>query len=153
MPSLARERGLGAAAGVLATAMMSAVMLVLRAVRFTPQLAPDRIAEGGIKPSSIGPLRSRRRTLVASVAHVGFGATPGALFGIATSPVSGEPLGGVIVAGDRVRQLVWLVSYQGWVPALGIRSPASRDDPARVGMLAASISWLRRGGWTAAHPA
>jgi hypothetical protein len=27
---------------------------------------------------------------------------------------------------------IWLVSYQGWVPALGIMPPASRDRRGRV---------------------
>ena len=27
---------------------------------------------------------------------------------------------------------IWLVSYQGWVPALGIMAPASRDRRGRV---------------------
>jgi hypothetical protein len=83
-PSLARELGLNAAARVLATATMTAVMLVLRTARFTRQLPPDRIAEEGIETVTDRPASEPAETLVASVAHIGFGRTAGALSGIAT---------------------------------------------------------------------
>ena len=33
---------------------------------------------------------------------------------------------------------IWLVSYQGWVPALGIMPPASRDRRGRVATMLAA---------------
>ena len=45
-----------------------------------------------------------------------------------------------VPAGILFGTAVWLVSYQGWVPALGIMAPPSRDRPGRPqAMLAAHL--------------
>lgn len=122
----------GAVAGLGATVFMSIVMLAARRAGFTPQLPPDKIAEEGIEEIKRGPSREAEEAIVASVAHFAFGAGAGAMYGAATTPVGRMPVPVAIVAGLLFGTAVWLVSYQGWVPALGIMPPASRDHPGRV---------------------
>ena len=56
-----------------------------------------------------------------------FGIGIGGVFGVMHRGIRVHPvLGGIIFA-----TLVWATSYQGWVPALGIMPPASRDEPGR----------------------
>jgi hypothetical protein len=74
----------------------------------------------------------RQADALAVVAHLGFGAVTGAAYALA--PRIGPPvLRGVVTALG-----VWAVSYQGWVPALGILPKASEDRPARPAVMIAA---------------
>ncbi|HET8778196.1 MAG TPA: DUF6789 family protein [Candidatus Limnocylindria bacterium] len=128
--------GRGIAAGFLgglgATLIMSAVMLAARRAGVTPRLPPDKIAEAGIEQVKDGPSDEDEETAVATVSHFAFGAGAGALYGGLTARAAPLPLPVALAAGLAFGSAVWLVSYQGWVPALGIMPPASRDHPGRV---------------------
>jgi hypothetical protein len=132
MPTLARNLAFGAGAGAAATAVMSALMLGARSARLTPQLPPALIAEEGIEEVTQRPAREVPEAVIASIAHFAFGAAAGAVFAGATSLAPRLSAGANVGGGVAFGSLVWLVSYQGWVPALGIMPPASRDDPGRV---------------------
>lgn len=122
----------GAIAGLAATVAMSAAMLAARRVGLTPTLPPTRIAESAILEATERPARPHEQRVVAPVAHLAFGAGAGAAFGLIRHAAGIRGRGASVLAGLAFANLVYLVSYQGWVPALGIIPPASRDDRGRV---------------------
>ena len=132
MDRVARGTAAGLLGGLGATLLMSVVMLAARRAGVTPQLPPGKIAEAGIEAVKSGPSEGGEKAVVATVAHFAFGAGAGALYGAMTAPVAPLPTPVALAAGVAFGSAVWLVSYQGWVPALGIMPPASRDHPGRV---------------------
>ena len=126
---LVRGASRGAWAGAVATVPMSAVMLALRGPM--GEQPPDAIATEAAHAVGADPTE-RQADAMAVVAHLGFGAATGAAYALA--PRVGPPvLRGVVAALG-----VWAVSYQGWVPALGILPRASEDRPARPAVMIAA---------------
>jgi hypothetical protein len=122
----------GAVAGLAATALMSVLMLAARAAGVAPKLPPTKIADDAIQAATDRPATPEEERVVAPVAHFAFGAGAGAAFGLAAGALR---IGGSVpatLAGIAFGSAVYLVSYQGWIPALGILPPASRDDRGRV---------------------
>jgi len=119
----------GAIGGGLATIAMSLVMLGARRVGLVDELPPDRMAAVALDAADQRVRTGRAREALAVVLHVGFGVATGVLFGILYRrlrlPVPALPQG--VVYGS----LVWLISYMGWVPALGLMPAATRDGPRR----------------------
>jgi hypothetical protein len=122
----------GLAAGVIGSAVMSVVMLIARRWGVTPELPPAEIADEAVATATGRAPTQVEEEAVAGIAHVGFGAALGVGLA-AVHRLIGTPgllvstsLGVVYAAG------VYLVSYQGWIPALRIMPPASRDDRGRV---------------------
>lgn len=103
---------------------MSAVMLARD--REVGMQAPEAVTRGLLDPPEplAGPL-----TLAA---HLGFGAALGA--GYALLPRRGPAL----VRAVGLSLAVYGLSYQGWVPALGILPPATRDRQARRSTMVAA---------------
>jgi hypothetical protein len=119
----------GAAAGIVATGAMSAMMLAFD--KEMGEQPPDAIATDAARAAGFEPSETQADVL-ASLAHAGFGLTVGA--GYALLPrVGPPPLRGVLTALGA-----WAVSYQGWVPALGILPPATRDKPGRPAVMIAA---------------
>ncbi|MEO7933161.1 MAG: DUF6789 family protein [Chthoniobacterales bacterium] len=133
LPSL-----LGLICGVCATGPMSAVMIALH--RRLPQsekypLPPREITE---KITTDMPLTPPTRSAVAWLAHFGYGGAAGVLYANAKVPIAPAPRG--LIFG----MLVWLTSYFGLLPALGILSPAEKHPVRRSGlMIVAHLVW----GW------
>lgn len=125
----------GAMAGSVATLLMSAVMLGARRAGLTPELPPGKIAERAIEAASDRDATETEEHAVASVAHLGFGASAGALFGVLGGLLRWLPDGAVAAIGGVYAAGIWVVSYQGWVPMLRILPPASRDHLGRVGTM------------------
>jgi hypothetical protein len=128
----------GAGEGAIATAAMSGVMLGARRAGWLGEPPPRRITWRALR-RGLGPVRAWGARNPASVAtHLAFGAAAGSLFeaGYARWGRSGSgPL-----AGAAFGAAVWLVSYAGWIPALGLLPPPHRDRPGRQGwMLAAHL--------------
>ena len=124
----------GATAGALSTVAMSAVMLGAKRAGVTGELPPERITRRVIDAASAEPPDDQTTDAIAAVAHLGFGAVAGALFGLLTTR-TGAARGSPAIAaftGMIYATGIWLVSYQGWVPALGIMPPASSDLRGRV---------------------
>ena len=133
---------LGAAAGFLATIPMTAVMTALYPLLPAGQqypLPPSQItaratAEVGVQ-HDIDPDEHRALALLN---HFGFGTVSGALFAPLARLVPLSPALSGIVWG----LLVWLSSYMGWVPALGVLPKASHEPRGRnVLMIGAHIVW------------
>ena len=123
----------GAAAGAVATAAMSALMLAAGRAGLVPRQPPEAIVRR-VGALSGGEPRGRLADALAAVAHLGFGAATGAAY--ALLPRSARP----VLRGTAVGELVYAVSYAGWVPALGALPAADRDHrPRQVTMAAAHV--------------
>lgn len=123
----------GATAGVVATTAMSALMLAVGRAGFMGRQPPEAVVRRAGALADAEP-QGRVADALATVAHVAFGAATGAAY--ALLPRSGRP----VLRGVAVGELVYAVSYAGWVPALGALPPADRDRPARqVAMAAAHV--------------
>ncbi|GHH66892.1 hypothetical protein GCM10017673_13170 [Streptosporangium violaceochromogenes] len=120
----------GAVGGVLATAVMSAVMLAGSRMGLMPDQPPKRIARAFLPGHRNRPKRGEGT--LGAIAHVGFGTVCGALFAAACRGRR-APLG----VGVGYGLAIWFVSYEGWVSGLGILPPASGDRPGRPAVMAA----------------
>ena len=119
----------GAVAGTLATGLMSAVMLGARRIGWMGEMPPETITARFLDRLGWYHRSGETQDLLAVVTHVGFGAGAGSLFAVIQRRV--RPPVPPMVAGMVFASGVWLVSYQGVVPALGIMAPASRDRHGR----------------------
>jgi uncharacterized membrane protein YagU involved in acid resistance len=129
----------GGLAGAAATAVMSAAMLGAQRLGGIGRLPPHEIATETLRRAAIAddiPAAQRRR--FGWLTHLGFGTVAGALFALLRSRL---PLPGSAPAqGALYATLVWLTSYQGWIPILGLLPPATEDRPARqASMLGAHL--------------
>jgi len=122
----------GAASGALATAAMSGVMLAGQKTGLMPGQPPKHIVRALLPGHKRRPKAGERPLAV--LAHLGFGATAGAVFGLLTRRVQAR-----LRLGVAYGLLIWAGSYQGWLPALNILPPASRDPrPGRPLVMAAA---------------
>ena len=121
-------RGLvrGTLAGVVATGVMSLLMLGARRAGLLGAMPPQKITARLLDRA--GGSRSRETQDAAATAlHFGFGGGAGALFGATAARLPLPP----VLTGIAFGAGVWFVSYSGWVPALGIMPPPERDRPGR----------------------
>ena len=127
-------RGLaaGGAGGVVATAAMSAVMLAGEKAGLMQGQPPRHIVRAVLP----GHKRHRKRgeKSLGLATHFAFGTTMGALFGVLSrgrrTPIS---------YGISYGLAVWLASYEGWVPSMGILPPVSEErGPGRPLVMAAA---------------
>src|SRR5690606_39200706 len=81
MNRTARGIAAGVIGGLGATLLMSAVMLAARRSGLSARLPPDRIAEKAIEETTDREATQDEERVVASIAHLAFGATAGAIFG------------------------------------------------------------------------
>ncbi len=125
-----------AAAGAIATVAMSGVMVLGARLGLMGEQPPTLVSTHTLRELGVADDR-RHGHLLAPLAHLGFGAAGGAIFGLTRRLVADVPryLHGVLFGLG-----VWAVSYMGWIPALGILPPPERDRPGRpVVMVAAHI--------------
>ncbi len=132
----------GAAAGAAATVPMTIVMEALheRLPGEPPRpLPPREVAEGfAAKAGARRELDERDMQQLTLAAHFGYGAACGAALGM----IAPRNVPGAIAAGTAFGLGVWAGSYLGWLPAMGVRQPATEDPLARSGlMIAAHIVW------------
>jgi hypothetical protein len=125
-----RERVLGASegtrAGLVATAAMSAAMVAAQRAGYMGRMPPREITEAALDAVGADDLPEAEVEAASVATHFGFGASMGALLGF-VRPRPRRPVAEGIAFGT----LVWLASYAGWVPALGILPPPTRDRPGR----------------------
>jgi hypothetical protein len=129
---LAASRGF--LAGALATVAMSGVMILAKKGglmgRMPPRLITRRVfRELGIWSVTMPPVEK----VATAVAHVAFGGVAGAAFEIArTRGFDGEASARrTVPAGILYASAIWVASYAGWVPRLGILPRPTRDRPGR----------------------
>lgn len=124
----------GALGGAIATVAMSAVMLTGQQVGLMRRYPPEDVTDAALDATGvISETTPETRLELAVLAHLGFGVGAGALFSWLCRrgrwPIP------TVAQGVIFGSLVWLVSYCGWVPALGILPPASKDQPGRAGTM------------------
>jgi len=112
---------------------MSVVMLSAKRAGVTGELPPERITRRAVSAVPPGPLHDHSDA-IAALAHLGFGTIAGALFALVMKRRMRAPgsFGIAALMGMTYATGIWLVSYQGWVPVLGIMPPASSDRRGRV---------------------
>ena len=129
--------GEGAAGGAMATLAMSALMLAAGRIGLMGRYPPEKLASFTLARLGVGPLaRWKADGPLAALLHLAFGASLGAAFSLLPARVrhvAPEPL-----VGAAFGTLVWLVSYWGWIPTLGVLPPPDRDRADRqISMLVA----------------
>lgn len=165
-PVAARTVAAGTAGGVVATGVMSVVMLAAGRLGLMGEYPPERIGRRGLRRAGFGPIRAEQLDGPAgAVLHVAFGGLLGAAFAAAAVPLARRlgrrvaggrrPATSIVLpaAGVAFGSAVWVASYWGWVPWLGLLPPPDRDRLDRqLAMLAAhwvfgaslgaSLAWL-----------
>ncbi len=124
---------LGGIAGIVGTAAMTAVMTRLHHRLPPPEqypLPPREITQ------RVLPVRSERALQEASLlAHFGYGAAAGAIYGSLVRRGKAPP-------GAVYGVAVWVLSYLGWVPAARILRPAvSHPSRRNALMIASHLVW------------
>lgn len=119
-----RPMVIGGVAGTLATLPMSGLIWSARRLGLyhrspAPEAVATRLAQRVTgKRAATAP----QRRLLTSLTHVGFGSGAGALYG--TTARLRPPS---VWTGMLFGLALWLISYKGWIPALGLL-PAPEDD-------------------------
>jgi uncharacterized membrane protein YagU involved in acid resistance len=119
----------GAGAGVAATVAMSALMLIAQKLGYQGQQPPERIVEAGLDAADV-ERTERQENVLASVAHLGFGASAGIVYRVLRKVL--RTPGPPIAHGAGYGLAVWSVNYQGWIPWAGILPPTRKDRSDRV---------------------
>ena len=120
----------GALGGGIGTVGMSALMLAAGKMGLMGEQPPDKIAGTALDAIGAHARDEKAQDALATLLHFAFGVGCGTIFAAIHRRLPFRlpaALHGVIFAS-----LVWAASYEGWVPALGILPPASRDDPGRT---------------------
>ncbi len=140
MPRGARPLLCGALGGTVGTAAMSAVMLSSQRLGLMGQQPPQKIAEAALAKAGAEGVTEDEENLLATVAHFGFGASMGALFGLLHHRA--RPSVPPAATGLAFGLAVWALAYKGVVPALGIMPPPERDRRGRPGsMVLGHLVW------------
>ena len=121
----------GAAAGAAATVPMSAVMLGAGKLGLMGQQPPEAITRRAVAEAVGTEPTGTASNVLSSLAHLGFGAGSGAVYGLLPRPAAvPAPLAGVAFALG-----VWTASYRGWVPRFGALPHADYDRRDRVAVM------------------
>ncbi len=123
--------GDGARGGAVGTAAMSGVMLAAQRAGAMRRQPPEAITAAALDAAGEHRQDAATRDALAVALHFAFGAGVGALFGVLHAQLPARVRRHPALSGAAYATLIWAVSYQGWVPALGILPPATRDAPGR----------------------
>lgn len=138
-PSLSRILGpflRGALAGLAATVPMTIAMELMHRLLPARQrypLPPERITVKVADETSQEELvdQESERTLATAAGHFGYGAAGGSAYAFTFHKL---PLP-LLVKGPVYGLALWALSYLGWLPALGILTPATEHPPRRVTLM------------------
>lgn len=136
---LAVRVGLGAAAGLVGTAVLQGLLAANQKYaprtmppmrgdpgRFMVEHAEELLPEGWSERVPEGAERA-----VSSGLGLGYGMTFGALSAAAGSGV-GTGRGSVVARGTALGLAAWAAGYLGWLPATGLMPPVWKQRPAQV---------------------
>jgi uncharacterized membrane protein YagU involved in acid resistance len=132
----------GFVSGLAATAPMTAAMVAMH--RKLPRhkrypLPPRRITMRVLEKLAVKHhLEEEHRTGLTMLAHFGYGAAAGTLFGM----IAPREPSRAIPVGIGYGLLVWAGSYLGLLPSMDLHRPATREPAERNGlMIAAHVVW------------
>jgi hypothetical protein len=128
-----RSTGFGIAAGLIGTLAHTAVMLGARKIGAVGELPPRTLTRRMLSRLTGKEPSAPVVDVAAAVNHFGYGASVGALFGLAGSHIDSRALR--VAAGVGAGLAVWAVSYAGWIPALSLMPHAKDDSLGRQGAL------------------
>jgi len=114
--------------GAVGTVAMSVVMLGAQRLGLLRKQPPEEIVEHGLRRGLGVRAGETVENSLAVAAHIGFGASAGAVFAGLHRAVRQPPSA---LTGMVYGLLIWLANYSGWIPALRIMPPPSRDRPGR----------------------
>ena len=113
-------------------------MVTAKRLGLMGEMPPEKITAGLLDRAGWKSRSRRSQDILSAFLHMAFGGAAGALFALAERQP--QPPVPTVPAGILFGAAVWLVSYQGWVPALRIMPPPSRDRHGRPqAMLAAHL--------------
>ncbi len=127
----------GSGAGALATVAMSVPILLARRSGLIDREPPHEITDTLTSRAGLS-LGGSELDVASTLAHLGFGATAGAVFAVATRRVGGRRrrIGLGVLYGVGI----WALAYPGILPRLGLVRTARQAGPARdLVMLAAHL--------------
>lgn len=134
----------GGAAGLAATVPMTLAMAAMHRrlpARQRYPLPPRQVTMNAARKAGVEPSRDldeQERVGLTMLAHFGYGAAVGALYG----PMAPKSLPASILGGVGWGLAVWAGSYLGLLPALNLLSPATRHPARRNAlMIAAHVVW------------
>lgn len=126
----------GGAAGAAATVPMSLVMWLAQQAGLVGQQPPERITEAALDAAEVDRDEETEDRL-ALVNHVAFGATCGGVYAVLRRRSARNPVHDLGMA-TVYALTIWLASYRGWIPALGILPPVEDDRSDRQAVMAFS---------------
>ena len=136
-----------AAQGVIATGVMSAVMIAGDRVGLIGEQPPVAITRKALRVAGVDR-PAGAAAVVGPVAHLAFGAGGGMTYGLVRRLVPNVPRGWL---GGAFGLAVWAVSYEGWIPALRILPAVEDDRPCRPAVMVVAhvlyglvLGWLHR---------
>lgn len=118
----------GAIGGAAGTVTLSAAMLTAERLGLMGEYPPKLIARAAFEALGMHSPSAAAQAALAIAAHFGFGIAVGALFAVLHRRLRvplPEPVHGMLYA-----TLVWVFSYRGWIPQVGVMPPPERDRPA-----------------------
>lgn len=127
----------GALAGMAGTAVMTLMMRKVAPKVVPQQMRPDEfvpkkaVAWGEEQVGRPDALSESDAMTAAMVAHFTYGSGSGAVYGLLRSRLDGVP---APVAGAIFGVALWAVSFEGWMPALGIMQAPTDQSPKKVPM-------------------
>ena len=119
----------GSMGGGVGTVVMSLVMRGARRAGLVGALPPGRMAAALCDAVGLHARPRWARNALAVLLHLGVGAAAGGLFALLRGRLR-MPVAPAL-QGLAYGVVVWLVSYRGWVPAVGLLPAATRDEPRR----------------------
>jgi len=123
--SLPQRLALGAVAGVAATFVMQGMMTA--SGKLIPGSSPPIKQDPGEFMAGKVPLPEAVRPWAAKSLQLGYGMTPGALYG-ALRARRGSP----VFDGALLGIGVWAVGYLGWLPATDLMPPITEHEPKQI---------------------
>ena len=130
MNEIASRAGRGSLAGLAATLPMSGFMLAAQRAGWLYQQAPEQVTAASIEQASGHRPQGSALDVLTVAAHLGFGLLAGALYAL-TLAKWGLPRVPRGLRGAAFGTAVWVSSYWGILPSLGVMPPPPRDERSR----------------------
>ena len=142
LTQLASDLFAGGVSGTLATVPMTGAMKLLhKYLVFYDQHSPPpkkitvRVARR--LKISMPFFKKKKRKLMTTVSHYGYGAATGALYPLWSKEIPIHPIYKGMIHG----LMVWSGSYLGLLPALRLWSPKRESNARRITMIASHLVW------------